>query len=297
MSTHTPVLLQEVLDGLSIENRDTILDATLNRGGHSIAFCSVAKNLEIIGLDADSEAVAAATEAFEKSGKKSCKYTFVVSNFRRLDSVLDKLNISGVNKILFDLGLSSDQLNSSGRGFSFKGNEPLNMAFDGGGSDITAEIVVNEWEEGNIADILHGFGEERFGRRIARSIVEARDEKRITTTKQLVDILQKAIPTRHREGKLHYATRTFQALRIAVNDELGALTEGLDKGYGKLKAGGRMAVISFHSLEDRIVKRFFKEKERGEGSMIITKKPITPSEDEVKKNPRSRSAKLRILKK
>jgi 16S rRNA (cytosine1402-N4)-methyltransferase len=293
---HIPVLLKEVLDGLRVEKGDIVLDGTLNRGGHARELCSGAKGVRLIGLDADADAVQASEELFSRVAP-DCEHYFVVSNFRNLDTVLDGLKIPRVNKILFDLGLSSNQLEESGRGFSFQKDEPLNMAFDAGKSGVTAEVAVNEWEEESLADILHGFGEERFGRRIARAIVEAREKGRIQTTKQLTEILKEAIPKRHQIGKLHYATRTFQALRIAVNDELGALTEGLEKGYERLTDGGRIAVISFQSLEDRIVKRFFKEKESGNGSTILTKKPIVPTEEELKENPRARSAKLRILKK
>ena len=163
--------------------------------------------------------------------------------------------------------------------------------------DITALDVVNTWEEKNLADIIYGYGEERFARRIARGIVEARKVTEIKTTLDLVKVIERSVPDFYRRGRIHFATKTFQALRIAVNDELRALEEGLGKGFEALRTGGRMAVISFHSLEDRIVKNFYKEKAKEDKAKLINKKPVRPSIEEIKNNPRSRSAKLRILEK
>ena len=163
--------------------------------------------------------------------------------------------------------------------------------------DVTAYDVVNTWSEETLADIIYGYGEERFSRRIARAIVKARAKKKIETTFQLVEVIKGAIPAKFRKGKIHPATKTFQAIRIAVNDELGALTEGLDKGFKFLKKGGRMSVITFHSLEDRVVKRFYKLKETESKGKLVNKKVIRASEEEVRNNPRSRSAKLRIIEK
>jgi 16S rRNA (cytosine1402-N4)-methyltransferase len=197
-------------------------------------------------------------------------------------------------------------LENSGRGFSFVKDEPLLMQMknfankstkEDPSPEITAQDVVNEWEETSLADIIYGYGQERYARRIARGIVEARKSKRIATTKELVEIILKSVPAVYRRGKIHPATRTFQAIRIAVNDELGALSEGLEKSFAGLESGGRLAVISFHSLEDRIVKKFYKEKQDKEIGKIINKKVITASEEEIRSNPRSRSAKLRIIEK
>ncbi len=201
--------------------------------------------------------------------------------------------------IIFDLGVSSDQLENSGRGFSFLKDEPLLMTLKANSSpeDLTAKDVVNNWSEENLADIIYGYGEERWSRKIARGIVEARQNGEIRTTGELTGIVEKSVPVRYRKGRIHPATRTFQAIRIAVNDELRALEEGLTKGFEVLKKEGRMAVVSFHSLEDRVVKRFYQNKEREGEAKLVNKKPITPSGEEIRENRRSRSGKLRILEK
>ena len=213
-----------------------------------------------------------------------------------------------MNAILLDLGLSSDELENSGRGFTFQKDEPLLMTMgDPAKYPFTAATIVNSWKEEDIANVIFGYGEDRYARRIARAIVAYREKKSIETSGELAEIVKSAVPTfgrsfNGRPAKIHPATKTFQALRIAVNDELGALKEGLAKGYERLAPGGKMAVISFHSLEDRIVKEFFKDKAKKERSkegkkadQIITKKPIIASPQEIAENPRSRSAKLRII--
>jgi len=228
-----------------------------------------------------------------------CEVILQKNNFRNLDKVLEKVGIKKVNAILFDLGFSSNQMNKSGRGFSFQKDEPLLMTFKENPTeeDLTAREIVNNWEENSIADILYGYGEEKFSRQIARKIVEIRKEKQIETTTDLVKIIEKTIPNWYKHKKIHFATKTFQALRITVNDEIDALKEGLNKALNILRKEGRVAVISFHSIEDRIVKQFFRnKKEEGVGA-IITKKPIISNRDEILKNPRSRSAKLRIFQK
>jgi 16S rRNA (cytosine1402-N4)-methyltransferase len=211
---------------------------------------------------------------------------------------LDQAGVAGVDGIIFDLGLSSNQIEESGRGFSFKTDEPLLMTMkkDPQSSDITAYEIVNSWSEESLADIIYGYGEDRFARRIAKAIVMAREIQSIETAGQLSDIIASVVP-KFGFKKINPATKTFQAIRIAVNDELGAIKEALPKAFSRLNTGGRISIISFHSLEDRIVKRFFKEKsEAGEGR-LINKKPITPSPQEIAENPRSRSAKLRIIEK
>ena len=211
---------------------------------------------------------------------------------------MDQAGVAQVDGILFDLGLSSDQIEESGRGFSFKTNEPLLMTMkkDLLSTDITAYEVVNSWAEQTLADIIYAYGEDRFARRIAKAIVTAREIRAIETAEQLSEIVASAVP-KFGFKKINPATKTFQAIRIAVNDELGAIKEALPKAFIRLKPGGRMALISFHSLEDRIVKRFFKEKEKAGEGELINKKPITPSPQELAENPRSRSAKLRIIEK
>lgn len=293
MITHVPVLLHETIELLDIRPGDTVLDCTLGAGGHSSAIANMLGHQgTLIGLDADSEAIA---RARKKIGTTKCATHFIQENFRNLDCALDRLGIVSADKILFDIGFSSDQLELSGRGFSFQKDEPLLMTLKDNpmDDDLTAEEIVNKWEEKHIADVLYGFGGERFSRKIAHGITEARKQKRITTTSELVAIIEKSVPAAYRRGRIHPATKTFQALRIAVNDELGALSEALEKGTKRLKIEGRIAVISFHSLEDRTVKEFFKKK-MAEGVLtILTKKPLVPAREEQRENPRSRSAKLR----
>ena len=277
---HRPVLLNEVIEGLNLKESggQVVLDATFGGGGHSREILFRYPGTKIIAIDEDEEVTA------EKG------ISLHHENFRNLDKVLGDRK---VDAILFDLGFSSDQLESSGRGFSFLKDEPLLMTMNEK-ADLTAEVIVNNWSEENLADIIYGYGEERYARRIARAITEQRAKQPIKTTGELVEVIQDAVP---RKGKIHPATRTFQALRIAVNDELGALKEGLEKGFQALAPGGRLAVIAFHSLEDRIVKKFCIKKREENKAILINKKPITASNEEIKNNIRSRSAKLRIIKK
>lgn len=290
---HTTVLLQESIEGLAITEGDVYLDGTLGSAGHALAACGY--GAQIVGIDQDEDALARATSRLQST----CDFKLIKGSFRNLDRALNELGILKVDKIMLDLGLSSDQFETSGRGFTFQKNEPLLMTFkkDPSIEDLTAQEIVNHWDEENIADIIYGYGGERFSRKIARKIVEEREKKPITTTFELVEIIKAATPAFYHRAKIHPATRTFQALRITVNDEIGALKEGLSKGFDRLSKNGRMAVISFHSIEDRIVKHFYKEKAEANEAELITKKPITASELEKKENPRSRSAKLRIIKK
>ena len=285
-SIHKTVLLNETIEGLDLQNKSIVLDATFGGGGHSKAMLEKYPNVKIIALDQD------------KSVSKSLinpRISFHNLNFRDLDKVLEK----GVDGIIFDLGLSSDQLENSGRGFSFIKNEPLLMTMKENPrpEDLTASDIVNNWGEKSLADIIYGYGEERFSRRIAKGIIETRKKDKIETTWDLVKVIENNVPAAYRKGRLHFATKTFQALRIAVNDELRTLQIGLRKGFEILEKGGRILVISFHSLEDRIVKRFYKEKEKKGEAKLINKKPITAKREEIKNNPRSRSGKLRILEK
>lgn len=291
---HKSVLLKEMVDGLDIHKGDVIVDCTLNTGGHSEYALENYKGIKVIGIDADSGAIKKAEKRLSKFGKSFEAYK---SNFRNLDKVLDKAKVGEVDGFMFDLGWSSDQLEISGRGFSFQRDEPLQMSYDADENEVTAETVVNEWSEETLKSILKGFGEESFSGRIARAIVEARQIAPIKTTEQLKEIVWNAVPGFIRNKKTHPATRTFQAVRIAVNDEFGALSEGLDKAFERLRVGKRMAVISFHSLEDRIVKVWAKGLVAEEKAILINKKPIVSGEDELKENPRARSAKLRIIEK
>ena len=301
---HRTVLLNEAIEGLNLRENSIVVDGTFGGGGHSLEICKKYPSIKIIAIDQDKDALENAKEEFKKN---ECDISFFNANFRDLDKVLEKANVKKVDGIILDLGLSSDQLSppagGSGRGFTFLKDESLLMTMkaDPKDEDITARDVVNTWDEKNLADIIYGYGEEKFARRIAHGIAEARKNKKIETTFDLVKIINDCVPAAYKRGrsrsKLHFATKTFQAIRIAVNDELGALTEGLKKGFNALRVGGRMSVISFHSLEDRIVKRFNKEREKESVAKLINKKPIVAGREELKINPRSRSAKLRILEK
>jgi 16S rRNA (cytosine1402-N4)-methyltransferase len=294
--THESVLLFEALDILSLKEGDVFLDATLGSAGHSSLACDrLGGRGTIIGLDVDG---AALERSRLRMKEKNCLFLPVKSSFRQLDEVVKNLGV-GPTKVLFDLGLSSDQLESSGRGFSFQRDEPLLMTFDDEarfGVDLTARDVVNKFTEEELTEIFRQYGEERFAKRIARAIREAREKAPIETSGQLASLVASSVPGRRRFGG-HPATKVFQAIRIKVNDELGALTIGLRKAFEILPARGRIAVISFHSLEDRIVKNMFRDWAGLGRGKVLTKKPIIASAAEVKRNPRARSAKLRAIEK
>ncbi len=297
MPEHISVLLHETIEGLALRPGDRVFEGTVGLGGHSELLCKgVGEQGVFIGTDMDSQALVIAKGRLEGF---PCRKIFVEGNFRTLDHVLDQAGYSHVDKILLDIGFSNLQIEHSERGFSFKRDEPLLMTFrhNPGESDITAREVVNEWSEESLRDIIRGYGEERFAGRIASGIIRARAEKPIETSTELAEIVRNAVPPFARFGKIHPATKTFQAIRIAVNDELGALREALAKGFERLAPQGRMAVISFHSLEDRIVKEFFKTKAQSGEGILIYKKPITPGIKELERNPKARSAKLRIIEK
>lgn len=294
---HIPVLLSETIDGLEIKNGDIVIDGTLGGGGHTFEIIKrFGSGVKIIGLDLDVDAI---TRAKELIGETKSDVIFKNTGFQDIDKVLDGLGIVSVDKIMLDLGISSFQLEVAGRGFTFLKDEPLLMTMkkDPSKDDLTASLIVNNWDEVTISDIIYGFGEEKYSRKIAKAIVEARVEKEIKTTFDLVKIIEDAVGKNYRGLRIHPATRTFQALRIATNSELSNLEKVIEKGFKFLKNGGRMAIISFHSLEDRIVKKAFVDlKQKGIGK-VITKKPIVPSEEEIKFNSRSRSSKLRIIEK
>ncbi len=328
--SHVSVLLNEAIDGLMIRAGDIFVDGTLGDGGHSLEVQKrFGDKVIIVGIDRDQNAIDRVQEKFAGVAGKEKEGTGKIflrqGNFRNVEGILKSAGFEKADKFLFDIGLSSRQLEESGRGFSFKKDEPLIMTFEnsidssvggssGTGAAFTAKEVVNTWQEESLADVIYGFGEEKFARRIAKGIVEARQTKEIETTGELVEIIKKSTPFYYHFGKIHPATRTFQAIRIAVNDELGSLADGLKSAWRVLSPGGRIAVISFHSLEDRIVKNYFNELKKGsdaygdeDGNVnvngnvsrakIITKKPIVASDEEVERNPRARSAKLRIIEK
>ncbi len=302
---HTSVLLHESIDNLNLRTGGVYVDGTLGSAGHLIlAGKKLGAQGVLIGIDQDTNALQRSRERIAREGIQT-PTIFVEASYRTIADILDTHaqqlpnGEAKMDAFMLDLGLSSDQFETSGRGFTFKNDEPLLMTFT---ETITPEIltareIVNTWDEHNIADIIYGYGEEKFSRKIAKAIVDARVRKPIETTFELVDIIKQATPGWYHHGKIHPATRTFQALRITVNDEIGALTQGLAQGFNRLRLGGRMAVISFHSIEDRVVKRFMRHHSDIGTGELIQKKPITPSEAELVRNPRARSAKLRVIEK
>ena len=293
---HVPVLLNEAIDGLALKPGDTLVDATLGAGGHSSEIIRrYGSGMRMIGFDLDSRAMEIATGTVQAAGGQVLG---IHANFRFMEAKLREAGIETVDGVLFDLGVSSMEFGASGRGFSFRFDEPLLMTLesDPGEDTLTARDIVNSYREEELATAIFEYGEERFSRRIAKAIVTARRKEPITTTFELVDVIRGAVPASYRNGRINCATRTFQALRIATNDELGALKDGLQGAWNVLKPGGRIAVITFHSLEDRIAKNMFREWGKEEGK-VITKKPLVPSDEELSVNPRSRSSKLRIIQK
>jgi 16S rRNA (cytosine1402-N4)-methyltransferase len=289
---HDSVLLEEAIDGLAIVPGDVVVDATIGGAGHFAKLIDALDgNGVLVGIDADRGAIERG-EAAAKGARASVH--LVEDNFRNLDAILDRLAISSVSKVLFDLGWSAFHL-SSGRGFSFRAEEPLLMTYGTPEAGKTAADMVNTASEEALADLFFTLGEERFARQIARGIVEARKTKRILTTGDLVEIILASTPSWYQHRRIHPATKTFQALRIAVNDELGALREGLDAALSRLTPGGRVALITFHSIEDRIVKTVLRDAAHAGKGTLVTKKPIAPSPEELTANPRARSAKLRIF--
>lgn len=291
--SHVPVLLAEVVNFLNCKPDCLYLDATLGEAGHTLGILERTQyKARIIGLDSDEEILKIAEE---KLGAYKDKVTVVNGNFRDLDKMLKENGISKIDGALFDLGVSSFELESKDRGFSFRYDSKLDMRMDRR-KGYSAFNLVNELPCEDLERIFRSYGEERFSKSIARNIERERQKKEIMTTFELVEVIKKSVPEVYKHKKIHFATRTFQALRIIVNDELNSLREALEKTADFLNTGARICVISFHSLEDRIVKNYFKEQAKPEiGKFkIITKKPVTPSEDEMKVNSRSRSAKLRV---
>lgn len=288
---HRAVLVHETIENLNLAPGKTIVDCTLGCGGHARAVLErITPGGKLIGIDRDKDAIEKAAGSLENYKKD---ISFVHGNFKDLDGILREQKTGRIDGIVFDLGLSSLQLEKAERGFSIKHDGPLDMRMDRS-SGVDAARLVNTLKETEILKILSEFGEERFSGRIARSIVAKRP---VMTTHQLAEIVRRAVPPKARHGRIHPATRTFQALRIAVNDELGALKAALDIAVELTAKGGRICVVSFHSLEDRMVKTAFRDHKAKGTLSIITKKPITPKKEEVLINPRSRSAKLRAAEK
>ena len=302
---HVSVLLNECIDNLNIKPGGVYLDGTLGLGGHSYQIASRLTTGRLICIDRDETAI-------ERAGKRLAPFgdrvTLVHGNFSDAAQIIDSLGIPGVDGMLFDLGVSSPQLDEIQRGFSYRGDAPLDMRMDAGDS-LTAYEVVNTWPEERLNRILWDYGEERYARRISRAILEHRSKKPIATTLELVDIIKGAMPAAALREKQHPAKRSFQAIRIAVNDELGAISQMMETAPDKLNKGGRLCVISFHSLEDRIVKAGIAARENGctcpreapictcgfvQTLKSVSRKPILPGAEELEQNPRSRSAKLRV---
>jgi 16S rRNA (cytosine1402-N4)-methyltransferase len=307
--SHIPVLKEECLAYLDVKPDGVYIDGTLGGGGHSEAILSRLSSGRLLGIDRDAEAIAAAAERLSRFGER---FISVKSNFADIESAAKSVGIERADGVLFDLGVSSYQLDNPSRGFSYSADAPLDMRMDAS-SGMTAEDVVNNYSEADLERILRDYGEERFARSIAAAIVRERSERAIRTTKELSDIVTSAIPVRAaRAEKQHPAKRSFQAIRIEVNGELEAVKTGVEAAVRLLKPGGRICVITFHSLEDRLVKQSFAALAQGctcprdfpvcvcgkkPELRILTKKPVTAGEDELGKNTRSRSAKLRAAEK
>lgn len=308
---HITVLLNEAVDGLNIKPDGTYVDCTLGGGGHSgLILSKLSENGKLYSFDQDITAINFNKDKFEEENELG-KINFIKSNFRNISEELNKRIILGVDGILYDLGVSSPQFDNADRGFSYNYDAPLDMRMDQSQS-LTARDVVNDWSYEQLVRIFFRYGEEKFAKSIARRIEKVRQQTPIETTGQLVDLIKEAIPAKARRKGGHPAKKTFQAIRIAVNDELGALEESLEQALDLLNPGGRISVITFQSLEDRLVKVMFKQKtslpELPPGLPVIpdsqkveykliTRKPIVPSEDEITHNNRAHSAKLRIIEK
>ncbi len=310
---HIPVLLDEAIEIINPKKNENLVDGTLGGGGHSkIILEKTSPNGKLLGMDLDTEALKAAKYNLREFEKR---IILKRENFTDFSKVVEKYDFHPVNIVILDLGISSYQLDEDTLGISFLKNRPLDMRIGGklSGYDdrVTAAEILNNWREEKIKQVIKEYGEERYAKAIAKNIVAARKIKKIELTRQLVEIIEKSVPAiyKSRRQRIHFATRTFQALRIAVNKELDNLKNALPKILKELSPGGRMAVISFHSLEDRIVKQFFVREAKDcicdsevpvcvchhkARLKILTKKPITPSEEEIERNPRARSGKLRV---
>jgi len=307
--SHNTVLLQESIEGLKINPQGIYVDCTLGGGGHSQWICEALDDAGVlVGIDQDDFALEFAKK---RLAAYTCQRYFVKSNFASLTKVLESLHLAKIDGILYDLGVSSFQLDDDTRGFSYHHDGPLDMRMNQS-ADLTAETVVNDYHPGDLKKILFIYGEEKFASQIVKSIVRAREKKRIVTTLELSEIIKNAYPPKERYKEKHPSRKTFQAIRLEVNGELRILEDSLSQGLKALKPGGRMCVITFHSLEDRVVKHLFKERAnpctcppgfpqcvcgKEPELKLVSRKPILPGGDELEENRRSRSAKLRIIEK
>jgi len=291
---HTPVLQKQVIECLDPKPNENFIDATVGGAGHTLEILKITKpDGRVLGIDADPEQI---KNIKNRILDIEIKNRLILENdsYINLEDIINKHNFRPIHGILFDLGMSSWHLESSGRGFSFQKDEPLNMRYDKKDQgELTAEYIINKWPEKEIETILREYGDERFSGKIAKEIVKSRRDRKIKTTFELIDVIKRSIPVWYQKKRIHFATRTFQALRITTNDEFGNIKQGLEQAVKSLKKGARIVIISFHSSEDRIVKLFLKEKAKQGLIRIETKKPIIPCFEEIKTNKRSRSAKLR----
>lgn len=294
---HIPVLLNEIVENLDPKPGQKFIDATVNGGGHAFAVLEkIAPDGKLLGIEWDHK-IARNLVAKAQNEEPGKRLTVVNDSYVNIGKIAVENGFDGADGILFDLGLSTWQLDAGERGFSFLKDEPLDMRFSIEDTFETAADIVNKYQENDLADLIYKYGEERYSRRIAAEIVRERKQKRFETTFQLVEAIKRAVPFRARLGRIHYATRTFQALRITVNHELENVETGVKEAIRILKTGGKIAIISFHSLEDRIIKNLFKDLDKSDVVKIITKKPITAGLEEKHRNYNSRSAKLRVAEK
>ena len=312
--THTPVLCKETLELLNPVAGNVVVDATLGRAGHGkfLAEAAMKQGGSYIGIDLDKQALLAAEPILDAVQKKlgEGEYLLIQGSFGDLDTLLQRAGIAYVDTFLFDIGVSSPQIDDASRGFSFKQDAPLDMRLNQDADILTAADLLNTLDSQEITKIFRDFGEEKWASRIAQFIVKQRESAPIVTSSQLVEVIKAAIPASARRAGGHPAKRSFQALRIAVNDELGALERGLEAAIRWLRTGGRLGVLTFHSLEDRLVKRIFFEGEQScscpadlplcmceEKAVlkVLTKRPVRPSKEEIETNPRARSTKLRVI--
>lgn len=293
---HITVLKEVAVETLALKEDSIVIDGTYGAGGHAELICSLLSHKgTYIGIDADKTALDQSSLSFRKDGPT---IHLINDNFANLTEIIGSLHIKQADAILADLGWRTDQFTDGGKGFSFSADEPLLMTYgDPEKYPFTAYDIVNSWDEENIADIIYGYAEERHSRRIAKAIVEARRRAKILTAADLATVIEGSVPGFYKNGKINPATKTFQALRIAVNDELGTLERFISAALSTLAPGGRLSIITFHSLEDRVVKLRFRDAAKTDDFMLITKKPLTASREELLENPRARSAKLRVIEK
>ena len=292
---HKPVLVKEVLEYLNPGQNENFVDCTVGEGGHAEEILKInGPDGKVLGIDLDPLQISSAEWLQTQFGGR---IILANNSYINLREIVENKKLEPVNGILLDLGMSSAQLEGIAKGFTFKVEQGLDMRYSDQVGHLTAEKIINEWPLEDIEKILKEYGEEKFAKKIAKNIIETRKNGRIKTTFQLIEVIKSSVPASYNRAKIHPATRTFQALRIAVNDELENIKKVLPQAINVLTKGGRLVVISFHSLEDRIVKKFFNQLAKDQKVKILTKKPVTASREEIRKNSRSRSAKLRVLEK